>query len=352
MQDLTELVTRLRADNERLQRERAEAPGPLAAQSSSIPPSVNVTPAERLVFIPRERKCPMFRGRSGIGFEEWEEEVQASIRARHLSSTDQAFFLYDHLEGEAREEIKYRSNDERGDPDKITAILRELYGCAQSHVSLQEAFFSRKQQEGESLLEFSLALMSLMGKIRQVAPNAVPNAEVMLRDQFIEYVNDVSLRRELKQLARRQPTLTLLDVRREAIRWEREGMTTTMRGRSQSVSSAYGILYGVQGESGSVPSRVINPDLVELKEMLKRQQEQLNLLTHTVTLLQGSRPPRQVSSPPICRRCQQPGHFARDCEGQRVAFRPRSTSLSAHSLPVQRSTQSNQAPENWHPPRC
>ena len=33
-----------------------------------------------------------------------------------LSASDQAFFLFDHLEGEAREEIKYRPSEERSDP--------------------------------------------------------------------------------------------------------------------------------------------------------------------------------------------------------------------------------------------
>lgn len=156
-------------------------------------------PTDRFVFIPRYRKCPIFSGRAGIGFDEWEEEVQACMRARHISLADQAFFLYDHLEGEAREEIKYRPAAERTDPMKIRTILRELYGCTQSHVSLQEVFYSRKQQDGESLLEFSFALMSLMGKIKQASSQAIPNAEVMLRDQFIEYVIDGGLRRDLKQ---------------------------------------------------------------------------------------------------------------------------------------------------------
>lgn len=60
------------------------------------------------------------------------EEVQACMRARHLSQSDQAFFLFDHLEGEARDEIKYRSTAEREDPDSILAILQELYGCLDS----------------------------------------------------------------------------------------------------------------------------------------------------------------------------------------------------------------------------
>lgn len=107
--------------------------------------------------------------------------------------------MFDHLEGEAREEIKYRSAEERSDPTKITAILQDLYGCAESYVVLQEAFFSRRQQAGESLLEYSLVLMSLMEKVKQRAPNNIVNSEILLRDQFVEQVLDGALRRDLKK---------------------------------------------------------------------------------------------------------------------------------------------------------
>lgn len=95
--------------------------------------------------------------------------------------------------------------------------------------------------------EFSLALMSLMAQVERQAPSGIPNAEVLLRDQFIEEVLDGSLRRELKQLVRRQPTLTLLEARAEAIRWEREGLPGGTRGRSALLPTSYGLQYGVQG---------------------------------------------------------------------------------------------------------
>lgn len=57
------------------------------------------------------------------------EEVQVCLRARHLSVADQAFFIFDHLEGEAREEITYRTSAERRDPAKILAILTVVWLC-------------------------------------------------------------------------------------------------------------------------------------------------------------------------------------------------------------------------------
>ncbi|KAK0150708.1 hypothetical protein N1851_008178 [Merluccius polli] len=269
LQELREVVAQLRADNERLRQEQVAAvPGPSTAPSISLTPAASSTASapltERLIFVPRDRKCPIFRGKSGIGLTEWLEEVQACMRARHLSASDQAFFLLDHLEGEAREEIKYRPSGERADPAKIIAVLQELYGCAESYVALQEAFFSRRQQEGETLLEFSLVLMGLMASVKQRAPSGIPNAEVLSRDQFVEHVLDGALRRELKQFVRRQPTATLLEVRSEAIRWEREGLPGVVRGRSHSVPSIFGAQCVVQGSSqGGVGS----PQSSELRDV-------------------------------------------------------------------------------------
>lgn len=144
LQELRDLVAQLRADNERLRQEQDVAvPGPSTAPPAS---TFGATSIERLVFVPRERKCPMFRGRSGIGLGEWIEDAEACMRARHLCTSDLAFFLFDHLEGEVREEIKYHSSTERGDPAKIIAALQEFYGGSDSYVTLQEAFFSHRQQ--------------------------------------------------------------------------------------------------------------------------------------------------------------------------------------------------------------
>lgn len=70
------------------------------------------------------------------------------MRVRHLSLSDQAFFLFDRLEGQAREEIKYRPSAERGDSAKIIAVLQEMYGCSESYVALQEAFFPEGNSKG------------------------------------------------------------------------------------------------------------------------------------------------------------------------------------------------------------
>lgn len=307
LQELRNQIAQLKADNEQLRQERTPAATSSGAGTSAGPASP-AAPVDRLVFIPRDRKCPMFRGRTGISVGEWAEEVQACMRARHLLPADQAFFLFDHLEGEAKE----------------------------------EAFFSRRQQEGETLQEFSLALLNLMEKVKLQAPGDMPNAEMLLRDQFIEQVCDGSLRRELKQYVRRCPRATLLEARGEAIRWELEGLPAGVRGRSNSVPSAFGLQYAMRGSPGTEVTPT-GTEVSELKELLKKQQEQLDLLTQNIALLQTAQSVRQRSRSPrygpiVCNRCQQPGHIARDCDGPHVPSRQQP------SLPTQRRF--NQPSEN------
>lgn len=59
----------------------------------------------------------------------------------------------------------------------------------------------------------SLALMGLQEKVTQYSHTVIANADVVLHDQFLEYVADSALHRELK---RRQPTFTFLEIRAEA----------------------------------------------------------------------------------------------------------------------------------------
>lgn len=102
------------------------------------------------------------------------------------------------------------------------------------------------------------------------------------------------------------------------------GYAWGVRRCSHSVPVAHGLKNGVKG---SARSPVECSEMSELREMLKLQQEQLTQLTKNVSqlreLLSGIRPVRNDSV--ICSRCQERGHFARACDGERVPPRPDQT---------------------------
>lgn len=320
MEQLREQLQALRAAHDTL---AARQQNVLAAVPGESPAAT-----ERLVYLPRERRCPKFQGKTmagGLSIDDWVEEARTSIRARHMSKVDQAIFLYDHLEGEARNEIKYRSKEEREDPETVFKILIELYGCSQSYVGLYKQFFERRQKEGESLNEYSHALMSLLEMVLRSNSNSIPNSEIVLRDQFAENVRDSMLRRELKGIVRRDPRITLIALRQEAIRWVQEGE----RGSISAVRAPPARLSSIQSEvQGSCEAVAVlktqDSELEEIRGILSSQQLQID------RLLQLLEQPRAISkgpgaSPslsryrydsegrPICNRCNLAGHIARRC---------------------------------------
>ena len=128
----------------------------------------------------------------------------------------------------------------------------------------------------------------------------------------------------------------MLHVRAEAIQWEREGRPSDFaRGRRFSVSSLCA-MQSSRAQQNSCPSQE-NPfksEMTELRAMLLKQQEQINQLTNSLATLQVTvRQARPGHSPSvICRRCQKPGHYARECEYDRVVP-ARSPAPQPHGLP-------------------
>lgn len=343
LQSIMEELRQLKATNEQLKeqlRERSQVSDP--GQGPSTAP-VDVTPISsvssdaaniRYLYVPRERKCSKFTGKMSVDLltvEQWVEEVRRCLVVRHMSIAEQLLFITDHLDGGAKSEINFHPSANRDTPEKIFAILTENYSCSQSYVAAQLQFFQRTQREGESLRDFSHALKSLMDAVIRKTPGGIPNADMLLRDQFIEHVLDDMLRRELKQRVIQESNTTFVDLRGTALRWaEASRQGGRVKPRAYSCAS-----YSQAVDSFEVSTNVVtarpSDEIAEIKECLRKQQTQLDTIMKYVTG-QPSHPTRsdvalnsakrfrfQADGKPICHRCNRPGHIARFCRVNLIA---------------------------------
>lgn len=102
--DLREQIRLLQAQNEQLMREHPPSsntapnqPHPSTSNANSLSP----VSFSRVLYVPRERKCPRFYGNmdSTLSVEDWTEEAKVCIEGRGWSDKEKVVFLLDHLGG-------------------------------------------------------------------------------------------------------------------------------------------------------------------------------------------------------------------------------------------------------------
>ncbi len=59
---------------------------------------------------------------------------------------------------------------------------------------------------------WALILWALIGDIQRSYPNKITDPDTQVRDQFVEHVRDVALRRELKSIVRQDPSISFFST--------------------------------------------------------------------------------------------------------------------------------------------
>lgn len=285
-----------------------------------------------IVYIPREKHIVPFSGELGkdvCTVDEFIEEVERAMRVRGLRSKDQVDFIVSLLRGPALEEVKLCMRGQVWQPRDFFTCLRGAFREKRSTPQLLHAFYARRQLDGEDLRDYSHALSQLLNSALQQSPDVIADAQLALRDQFIEGVRDSALRRELRKLVREKPGSSLFDIREEAIMWALED-----RPRSSNMARSRNLVGASPDEVTEQVNMITDSPsdlrltLEEVVKIIAQQGKAIGELTNAVCELttqklssggssKGSRPkvqPRYTNEgQPICLRCEGVGHIARHC---------------------------------------
>ena len=122
--------------------------------------------APQRIYVQRERRMPKLGGRpqkpENPDVDDWTANMENHLQASPFSDLEGLDFVMDDLTGPAGQEVRFR---ESKTVVEALQIVRRVFGYVDTMGAAQEAFYTRIQQPGETLLDYSLALVKLFSKL-------------------------------------------------------------------------------------------------------------------------------------------------------------------------------------------
>ena len=244
-----------------------------------------------------------------IDFSEWLQGMKSFVVSRFAEERDRVLFIFDHLEKEARAEVRFRLQLDKCSAEEVLQVLSDLYTPTDSLVKLQQQFYGRNQMAGESLQDYALALMEKLTQIVEKQPTLSKSREEMIKEKFAEGVSDVYLKRELRRVNVERASLKFWELRQLAVSWQ------DVPNASESEDSRATTL--TQESSAVQPVSVESTKFTDMHQLLERQQKQIEGLLNEMKDLKDQQSKPRSSGPNTrsltCYHCKRTGHKKADC---------------------------------------
>ena len=180
-----------------------------------VRPAPTPTPLQRFLGHPESPGDPTV--------DEWLADFDVFVRQCGVPEGERAVVLVDYLGGCAKEEVLCHPEEVRRDVGALVSVLRRVFGPWETVTSLQAEFYARMQSVGETLTEYSRALIRLHQRIEGAAPTVTERQALAvlgdgaLKHQFVVGVRKDWVRRELRWLMWRLADKPFIVVRGEAL---------------------------------------------------------------------------------------------------------------------------------------
>ena len=252
-----------------------------------------------------------------LSLPEWFEEFDELTAQFNLSSTEKARLLLDHLAGAAREEVMCLQDDKRHDFDEVVSTLKLCFGYQETTQTLSSKFHNRQQQEGESLCDFSRALLRTYCRMMKSAGKEDQAALTQLKDhalcdQFVNGARDASVRRELRRIQLDHGKSGFNVVRSEALRLFQEAPISHLKPKVREVETEF----AQTALATAKPEQNVLKELLEQQRTILSEVEKLKTdmtsLSKTVRRLTTGK--RKAIEEVECYKCHKMGHYMKDCQ--------------------------------------
>ena len=281
------------------------------------------------IVVYAQKKLPEFKGTPGENVDDWVVKAKEAVKLQNLKGKDAADFLTSHLAGDALIELKYATDQEKQDPEKLLELIQDTYGDSRPAIELLDRFNNRKQREKEPLADHAHALMKYLDRAYIKDPTKIPDKEIVLKNRFAENIKDQNLRRDVKKTNRDHPGCTFRQLRTEAFALAddcREARKTLhqelLKVKSDEEGGAFSFTQHAQPSQTSEMSSV-KEQIKQLMELQKNQQEQMSLQQKIILDRQkqltatnnntGVNMEKDRTGKGPCHYCQKMGHLKKDC---------------------------------------
>ncbi|XP_059143836.1 uncharacterized protein LOC131931153 [Physella acuta] len=272
-------------------------------------------PMNIIIVPPREVKIQRFHGDSHASLvERFIEEVQVAWRARKdLSAEERKDLLWEHLGESVKEELRCRGNDLEQDPEATLILLRDIYGEKRSIPQLMAQFQRVVQSPNETVRSYSHRLHQAFRLLtaRQTNLHRAPVSPVFLRDQFVQNLNQPSVRRQLEEMVFCDQKASFIVLRDAAIRWAQDECP----GRESKSVTTLNTRPDVQ--------TFAPPTTSNLEDRVDNLAAQISSISALVSP-RGTRFAPDKQRPTVrsrsCFKCHQLGHIASNCYGNIIMY--------------------------------